>query len=114
MAGVTGRTVKQAFAKLGANSWGVAASVTKGVYFRNDQGLVHQPDIVEDLSMGQAFIGTTERGNTLPVETTLSAQSRYADHLYIFDADGVARDGGDFHVRIRTDDHVEPRDRSGR
>jgi hypothetical protein len=86
MAGVTGRTVKQAFVKIGAGSWGVAGSVTKGVYFRNDQGLVHQPDIVEDLSMGQAFIGTTERGNTLPVETTLSAQSRYADHLYIFDA----------------------------
>lgn len=86
MPGVTGRTVKQAFAVLGTNSWGVAASVTLGVYFRNDQGIVHRPDIVEDLSMGQAFIGTTERGNTNFVETNLVAQSRYNDYLYHFDA----------------------------
>ncbi len=86
MPGVTGRTVKQAFAVLGTNSWGVAASVTLGVYFRNDQGIVHRPDIVEDLSMGQAFIGTTERGNTNPVETNQVAQSRYGDHLYRYDA----------------------------
>jgi hypothetical protein len=86
MPGVTGRTVKQAFAPLAANSWGVPASVTKGVYFRNDQGIVHRPDIVEDRSMGQAFIGTTERGNTNPIDATLVAQSRYNDHLYIFDA----------------------------
>lgn len=86
MPGVTGRTVKQAFALLGLNSWGVAASVTRGVYFQGDAGIVHQPDIVEDQAFGQAFIGTTERGNTQPVETTLTGQSRYDDYLYQWEA----------------------------
>jgi hypothetical protein len=86
MPGVTGRTVKQAFALLGLNSWGVAASVTRGVYFQSDAGIVHQPEIVEDQAFGQAFIGTTERGNTQPVETTLTGQSRYDDSLYQWEA----------------------------
>lgn len=86
MPGVTGRTVKQAFALLGLNSWGVAASVTKGVYFLGDAGIVHQPDIIEDRAFGQDFIGQTERGNTQPVETTLQGQSRYDDHLYLWEA----------------------------
>jgi hypothetical protein len=86
MPGVTGRTVKQAFALLGLNSWGTPASVTRGVYFQSDAGIVHRPDIVQDEAFGQAFIGTTERGNTQPVETTLSGQSRYDDYLYQWEA----------------------------
>lgn len=86
MPGVTGRTVKQAFALLGLNSWGVAASVTHGVYFAGDAGIVHQPDIVEDQAFGQDFIGQTERGNTQPVETTLQGESRYDDALYRWEA----------------------------
>ncbi len=40
MSGVTGREVKGlAFAKFGTNSWGVAASVTKGTYFQSDGGM---------------------------------------------------------------------------
>lgn len=84
--GVTGRTIKQAFGVLGTNSWGVAASVTWGVYFDSNSGMVHQPDIVEDRSFGQGFIGTTERGNVQALDITLQGQARYTDRLYIWDA----------------------------
>lgn len=86
MAGVTGRTVKMAFAKYATNSWGVAASVTKGVYFQSDAGMVQQPDIVEDESMGQVDLGLADRGNTNFVNLSLQGQSRYDDHNYILEA----------------------------
>jgi hypothetical protein len=86
MAGVTGRTVKMAFAKYATNSWTVATSVTKGGYFQTDDGMVHQPEIIEDRSMGQVYIGTTDRGNTNPVEPNFQAQSRYDDNNYLLEA----------------------------
>jgi hypothetical protein len=86
MAGVTGRTVKIAFAKYAANSWTVAASVTKGAYFMSDQGMITNPEVIEDKSFGQVYIGPSDRGNLGPVEPTFQAQSRYDDNNYILEA----------------------------
>ncbi len=83
---VTGRTVKMAFAKYATGSWGVPASVTKGVYFASDAGMVMTPDIIEDRSFGQVYIGQTDRGNTQVVEPHFAGQARYDDNNYILEA----------------------------
>lgn len=86
MSGITGRVVNMAFAKYATNSWNVAASVTKVAYFASDAGIRTAPAIIEDRAFGQQFLGTTETGNFAPVDTTLEAQARYDDHMYIWDA----------------------------
>jgi hypothetical protein len=86
MSGVTGRQADVAFAKFGTNSWGVAASVTKGIYFQSDGGLQLEPDIIEDDAIGQNFIETAEVGNIKPPSPTFSAVGRYDDHTYILEA----------------------------
>ena len=62
MSGVTGRSMKFAFAKFGANSWGVAASVTKGIYFESDGGMQYQPAMVTDNAFSQPFLGPADPG----------------------------------------------------
>jgi hypothetical protein len=86
MPGVTGREVKLAFAKFGANSWGVAASVTDGMYFQSDGGLKPTPNIVEDDAFGQTFIGTADVGNIVPPQPDLSAVARYNDSSFKWEA----------------------------
>jgi hypothetical protein len=86
MAGVTGRQADIAFAKFAANSWGVAASVTKGVYFQSDGGLTLRPAIIADDAMGQSFLEQTEVGNIEAPTPAFSAISRYEDHTYIWEA----------------------------
>ena len=56
MSGQTGRSMKMGFSKFAANSWGVAASVTYGIYFSSDGGLKFDPNIIEDDAFGQTFI----------------------------------------------------------
>lgn len=84
--GVTGREVSLAFAKFGSNSWGVGASVTKGVFFASDGGLKLQPNIVEDQAFGQTFIATADVGSVEPPNLSLEAQARFNDHTYIWEA----------------------------
>ncbi len=84
--GVTGREVKMAFAKLGANSWGVAASVTKGVYCQSTGGLKLQPSRVNDEAFGQAFLGTGSLGDVTAPNVTFVGRSRYDDYQYVLDA----------------------------
>lgn len=87
MPGVTGREVKGfAFAKFGANSWGVAASVTKGIYFASDGGMAFQPQRVNDDSFGQNFLGDGDLGDVTAPALTLSGRARYNDHAYILEA----------------------------
>lgn len=86
MAGVTGRIVKAAFAKFATNSWGVAASVTKGIYFQSSGGMRLQPQRVHDEAMGQYFSGTGDLGDVTAPNLTFTARSRYDDHAYILDA----------------------------
>jgi hypothetical protein len=86
MAGVTGRESKIAFAKYGTNSWGVAASVTKGMYFANDGGLKFKPSLIEDESFGQIYTGEPEYGDIDAVEGGLQAQTRFDDNAYILEA----------------------------
>ncbi len=86
MSGVTGRQVALAFAKFGTNSWGVAASVTKGAYFSSDGGLKLNPNIIEDDAFGQTFIKVSDVGNIQAPELKLQAQSRFDDFSYILDA----------------------------
>lgn len=86
MSGVTGRQTKIAFAKFGANSWGVAASVTKGAYFESDAGLKFDPNVIIDEAFGQTFEGTAEVGDIKAPSLTFQQQSRYDDHSYILHA----------------------------
>lgn len=86
MAGVTGRNIAVSFAKFGANSWGVAASVTKGMYFESDGGMKQAIEYVDDQSFGQRFLGQAEAGNFAAQDLTLVTPAKYADHSYILDA----------------------------
>lgn len=86
MAGFTGREGNFAFAKFGSNSWGVAASVTKGAYFASDGGAMYQPQRVNDDAFGQAFLGGGDFGNVTAVDLTLTQRARYDDWSYILEA----------------------------
>lgn len=86
MAGVTGREARVAFAKFGTNSWGVAASVTKGIYFNDDGGLTYAPMRVNDEAFGQNFLGRGDLGDVAPQDVTLTCRDRYADHQYVIEA----------------------------
>ncbi len=86
MSGITGKQTKIAFAKFGLNSWGVAASVTRGMYFANDGGLKFDPTIIVDDAFGQLFEGTTEVGDIKSPTPTLMQQARYDDGGYIWRA----------------------------
>src|SRR5262245_4103738 len=87
MPGVNGKEVKGwTFAKFGTNSWGVAASVTKGTRFMGDGGLKFQPQFVEDKSFGETFLGPSDYGDIAPVDLSLGGQARYEDHNYILQA----------------------------
>lgn len=93
MAGVTGREVTMAFAKFTANSWGVAASVTKGIYFSSDGGLTLKPNIIEDDAFGQTFIKQSDVGNIQAPALSLPAVARFDDFTYILDACAMGSPG---------------------
>jgi hypothetical protein len=87
MSGVTGREVKGlAFAKFGTNSWGVAASVTKGTYFQSDGGMTFAPQRVNDDAFGQSFLSEGDFGNLDAQNVTWPGRARYESHEYILEA----------------------------
>lgn len=86
MSGVTGREARMAFAKFAANSWGVAASVTKGIYFESDGGLRYTPQRVSDEAFGQSFLGRGDLGDVSVQDVTFTGRDRYADYQYILEA----------------------------
>lgn len=86
MAGRTGRTFKMAFSKFGANSWGVAASVTKGVYFESDAGLQFKRAQITDNAFGQTDLAPASGGLVEAPDITYTGRSRYEDFTYIWDA----------------------------
>lgn len=86
MPGVTGREAKLAFAKFGTNSWGVAASVTRGVYFASDGGFRYQPQRVNDEAFGQTFLGGGDFGDVTAQDITFSGRDYYDHSLYILEA----------------------------
>lgn len=84
--GQTGRNMKMAFAKYGTNSWGVAASVTKGIYFESDGGMQLKVAQITDNAFNQTFIGTADPGLITAPSLSLSGRYRYDDNEYILDA----------------------------
>lgn len=86
MAGVTGREARAAFAKLGAGSWGVAASVTKGYFVKSTGGMKLDPARVNDEAFGQPFLGRGDLGDVAAPNLTFVGRSRYDDHTFILDA----------------------------
>lgn len=86
MAGVTGREIQMAFAKVTSGSWGVAASVTKGIYFSSSGGLKYDPEIIVDDAFGQYFLGPHDVGNVNAATPSLQAVARYNDYSYIWEA----------------------------
>lgn len=85
MSGVTGRSMKMAFAKFGTNSWGVAASVTKGIYFESDGGLQFKPAQVTDNAFGQTYLGPADPGLVESPSISFSGRDRYEDSQYILE-----------------------------
>jgi len=87
MPGTSGLELKGfAFAKVGLNSWGVAASVTKGTRFLDDGAVKYSPIFVEDRSFGETELGPAEYGDLNPTNATLTGQARYEDHNHILRA----------------------------
>ena len=86
MPGVTAKEARMAFAKFGANSWGVPASVTKGIYFSSDGGLTYAPQRVNDEAFGQTFLGDGDLGDVTAPDVTLTQRDRYADYTYVWEA----------------------------
>lgn len=86
MAGVTGREARIAFAKFATNSWGVAASVTRGAYFQSTGGMALKPARVNDEAFGQTFLGAGDLGDVEAPNITWVGRSRYDDHQYVLDA----------------------------
>jgi hypothetical protein len=86
MAGLTGREIKAAFAKFATNSWGVAASVTRGIHFTSDGGAKLSRLRVNDEALGQTFLGRGDFGDTQAQDITLTKQDRYADYQYVYEA----------------------------
>lgn len=86
MSGFTGREARIAFAKFAANSWGVAASVTKGAYFQSDGGLTFSPQRVNDEAFGQPFLGDGDLGDVNAPDLTLTGRDRYGDNSHVFEA----------------------------
>ena len=86
MSGVTGRSMKMAFAKFGTNSWGSAASVTKGIYFESDGGMQLKPDIITDNAFNQNFLAPGDPGLIEAPVLTLKGRDRYDDFQYIWEA----------------------------
>jgi len=92
--GQTGRAMKMAFAKYGVNSWGVAASVTKGVYFDSDGGLQLKPAMVTDDAFNQVFVGPATPGLIEAPSLTFQGRSRYDDYQYILEACAMGSPSG--------------------
>lgn len=84
--GQTGRAMKMAIAKYGTNSWGAAASVTKGVYFDSDGGMQLKVAQITDDAFNQPFIGVADPGLVEAPELSFSGRYRYDDYSYIMDA----------------------------
>lgn len=84
MSGQTGRSMKMAFAK--CNTWGVAASVTQGIYFESDGGLQYKPGQVTDNAFGQNFLGPADPGLVEAPTISLVGRDRYEDYQYLLEA----------------------------
>jgi hypothetical protein len=86
MSGQTGRSFRMAFAKFATNSWGAAASVTKGIYFESDAGLQFKPAQITDNAFGQAFLGQADPGLVEAPTLSFVGRDRYDDTQYIWEA----------------------------
>ena len=84
--GVTGRQATMAFGILGANSWGVATSVTRRAYFESDAGMTSKPTYVDDQSFGQTYLGPADVGDFEPIDVTLTGQQYYDHWTHWFEA----------------------------
>lgn len=84
--GMTGRSMKLAFSKFALNSWGIAASVTKGIYFESDGGMQYKPAMITDNAFNQAFIGSADPGLITAPELSLTGRDRYDDNQYVWEA----------------------------
>lgn len=84
--GQTGRSMKFAFAKFGTNSWGVAASVTKGHHFDGDGGVQLKPAMITDNAFNQPFLGVADPGLVEAPDLTLTGRTRYDDYAHVLEA----------------------------
>lgn len=83
---VTGRNSRAGFAIYGANSWGVAASVTRALHVTGDSGLTLQPQFSENETLNQGFFRESAVGDITAPDLTLTMDARYEDFAYQLEA----------------------------
>ena len=83
---VTGRNSRAGFAVYGANSWGVAASVTRALHVTSDAGLTLQPQFSENETFNQGFFRNASVGDITAPDLTLQTDARYEDFNYVLEA----------------------------
>ena len=75
MAGVTGRESMAAWAR--SSTWGTPASVTRQILLMDTNGLDFVPELVDDESFNQTYLGTAELGDVTAVSPELQMQMRF-------------------------------------
>lgn len=75
MAGLNGRDVTVGFAR--SNTWGVPASVTKGLNLRSLDGWEGKVNVVVDEGFNQDFVGEGQPGDYSPTSPELTMDLRY-------------------------------------
>lgn len=83
---VTGRNSRAGFSVFGANSWNVAASVTKALHVTGDAGLTLQPQFSENETLNQGFYRNASVGDITAPDITLQQDARFEDFAYILEA----------------------------
>lgn len=83
---VTGRNSRVGFSVYAANSWGVAASVTRALHLTGDAGLTLQPQFSENETLNQGFYRNASIGDITAPDLTITQDMRYEDHAYMLEA----------------------------
>ncbi len=77
MPGVNGREANAGYAF--SNTWGVPASVTRGILLQSTDGLDAMPTLVDDDAFNVDFLGDAEVGDFAPTSQELALTLRYED-----------------------------------
>lgn len=75
MPGVSGRELIAAFAQ--TNTWRQPATVTRQILFTSTEGLDDMPQVVEDESFNQEYLGPGEIGDRNPITQEIAMQARF-------------------------------------
>lgn len=89
--GVVGRRIRSAYAV--TSTWGVPASVTQQIMYESNDGFDNQPELVNDESFSQDFIGLGEMGDNQALTPSLAMQFRFEQGADVFLAAALGSPG---------------------